>query len=51
LNGELRVENGELLEKRIEKRGAFKFRIKEVIFKLVNVVFDKKDIDKLQKII
>jgi len=34
----------------IEKRGAFKFRIKEALFKPVDVVFDKKDIDKLQKI-
>ena len=35
----------------IEKRGAFKFRIKEALFKPVDIVFDKKDIDKLEEII
>ena len=35
----------------IEKRGAFKFRIKEALFKPVDVVFDKKDIDELEEII
>ena len=34
----------------IEKRGSFKFRIKEKLFKPVDVVFDKKDIDKLEEI-
>ena len=35
----------------IEKKGAFKFRLKEALFKPVDVVFDKKEIDKLEEII
>ncbi len=35
----------------LEKRGAFKFRVKESLFKPVDVVFDKKEIDKIEEII
>jgi len=34
----------------LEKRGAFKFRIKEILFKPVDVVFSKDNIDKLEEI-
>ncbi len=34
----------------LEKRGAFKFRVKEALFKPVDVVFDKKEIDKIEEI-
>jgi len=34
----------------LEKRGAFKFRIKEILFKPVDVVFSKESIDKLEEI-
>ena len=34
----------------LEKKGAFKFRVKEAIFKPVDVIFDKKFIDKLEEI-
>jgi len=34
----------------LEKRGAFKFRIKEILFKPVDVVFSKENIDKLEEI-
>ena len=34
----------------IEKRGAFKFRIKEMLFKPVDITFDKRDINKLEEI-
>lgn len=35
----------------LEKRGAFKFRIKQALFKPIDVVFDKKEIDKLEEIV
>jgi len=41
----------ELKNYRVDKRKTFKFRIKEALFKPVDVVFDKKDIDKLEEII
>jgi len=34
----------------LEKRGAFKFRVKEALFKPVDVVFSKDNIDKLEEI-
>ena len=34
----------------LEKKGAFKFRIKEALLKPVDVIFDKKDIDRLEEI-
>jgi len=36
---------------RVDKRRTFKFRIKEALFKSVDGVFDKKDINKLEEII
>jgi len=34
----------------LEKRGAFKFIIKEILFKPIDVVFSKENIDKLEEI-
>ena len=34
----------------LAKKGAFKFRVKEALFKPVDVVFDKENIDKLEEI-
>ena len=34
----------------LAKKGAFKFRIKELLYKPVDVVFDKSDIDRVEEI-
>ena len=34
----------------LQRKGAFKFRVKEALFKPVDVVFDKKEIDKMEEI-
>jgi len=33
----------------LQRKGAFKFRVKEALFKPVDVVFDKKEIDKMEE--
>ncbi len=35
----------------LQRKGAFKFRVKEALFKPVDVVFDRKDIDKIEEIL
>ena len=34
----------------LQRKGAFKFRIKEALFKPVDVIFDKESIDKVEEI-
>ena len=40
----------ELKNYNLEKKGAFKFRIKEILYKPVDVVFDNTDIDRIEEI-